>query len=380
MKKYLLLLVIPFFLFSVNSCKKPNEDPDDNSDTSGLAEIVPEGWQAELVDTADFDLGTFNKLAVDQNNGVHIIYTEDPQDNGFKLKYAYKPVGGTWTIEYVTDLYVEEYSDIAVDANNEVYVIFSDINDSGTFIKHKQASGASWTEMTVTDNHAARYPSITIDKNNKIHVSYELANYGMYYASLEGGSFVESEVNTENSSRNDIVVDKFGVIHIFFAHTDDIYHAYGDGTNWTTETVTTDAHQDGYGEVSAAIDTMGNINLVYELDATGGGYAYKAVDGNWSINPFYSSSVGRVNKQIDVDWDGNQYISFYAYHGSYFCVGFAHKNQSANNWSVEYLFDDSDLRFGYCTSVKVDKDYGLHVLTDGVSGNGIYYAYKENLE
>lgn len=377
MKKICLMILLSAFLLNFVSCKEDTPDDQNDQDSSGFADIMPDGWQAEVVDSSEFELATFNKIAVDKNNGVHIIYTKKESSDYF-LKYAYKSANGTWEIENISDLVVNEYVDITISEDNKVYVVFTDQNQSGTFIKYKDIGGSAWQQIVLSNDYRVRYASIITDENNQLHVAYARSSDGTYYAKYDGTDFENEFINDYAESRNEILIDKYGKIHIFAAHNENIYHSVLEDTIWNTSIIISDANYQNYTQLSGAIDTMGNISIVYELDATGGGFAYKADAQNWNIDPFYSSSVGRISKSIDVDCEGTQYITFYASHDLYYCVGYAKKSNTSNNWDVKYLFNDEDLKFGECSSVIIDKDYSVHVSANGVTDEKLYYAYYEH--
>jgi len=226
MKKVFVFILIALFAISFNSCDKLNIDPE-NIDTLGLSANLPEGWVAEIVDSVDdaFYLADFNKVLVDENNGVHIIYSIDG-DSDYDLKYAYKPFGGTWQLNDITsgenfDLYYG--ADFGI-TSTTVYVIYSDTESNCRMhIAKMNIGGTTWTDEIFDDNSLSRYPSIFVDKNEVVHIAYTHANYGQYYAQYGN---VGTEISDISSSANDMVVDKDGVIHIFYPENYDFHHLY----------------------------------------------------------------------------------------------------------------------------------------------------------
>ncbi|MBN2890664.1 MAG: hypothetical protein JXL97_02245 [Bacteroidales bacterium] len=383
MKNVFLVLVLVILILGFNSCKKEIENPDDNTDTTGFSSIIPEGWVAEVVDSLDIDISVadFNKIVVDQNNGVHILYSVEAE-NDYSLKYAYKANGGAWQVAVITgiDDYFDFYygADIAV-TSTDVYVIYVDnVTNSRMHITKKAIGSGTWSDEIFDDNSLARYPNLFVDKNNNVHIGYTHANNGQYYA-LYGN--IGTEISDISSDAGDIVVDKDGVIHIFYSKNYDFRHIYSaDGVNWTDEIVYTEP--DEYIEhISAAVDTAGNISTGFSMNSLDNNidFFYKSYgNSDFSFSKTGVVGVSRLQFEVAVDLSGKQYFTTYEYSDNY-SLQLSEKNNTASNWSHTLLLNDADLRYGSVSSIIIDKDYGIHISSNGESNevsNMLFYLYK----
>ncbi len=379
MKRFFYYALMLVLVLSIFSCK-PDDDNDDNNsqDTTGLAAIIPADWQAEVVDSVSTEIIS-TKIAVDNNKGVHILYSAG--DDKYDLKYAYKPVAGTWKIQTVYSG-IDKYSrfDLAVSSNNVYAVFVDDESNTKMHLSQMAIGGDAWTDKILSDSHSARYPALFVDKNDKLHISYTLANNGQYYATLDTAGI---EVSDLSSSANDIVVDKDGVIHIFVIQHYTLYNVYSsDGISWTQDAVYT--YDDEYLQTpSAAVDTAGNISVAISVNQLDDNvlFFYKAYNSNnFMFSKTGGNRVSYDNVELAVDLSGKQYYTTYEY-SSHYCVLFAEKDKNASKWTFTNLLNDDDYRYGGDQAIAIDRDYGVHIVANGVSReveNKLYYLYREN--
>ena len=369
--------------FSLNSCKPENKpDNPDNNDITGLQGLVPNGWQVQIVDSAaNCVVGDYNKIAVDKNKGVHLIYTVETQDNDVSLRYAYKPDAGNWTIETITtpDGIATEQMDMAV-SSNKVYVIYQDNQaNSEIHLTSKSIGSGSWTDQIFDDSYSARYPRLFIDDNDVVFVSYAHSNDGQYFG-IVGGT--QQKISDESDNPNDIVVDKDGVVHIFYTKHYDLHHIYSNNyTDWTDEVIYT--YSDEYlQQPDAAVDTAGNISVAMTLNLISDGcrFFYKKYGETSFSNsiPFNTRfSYGKINMAVDLS--GHQYFTAYTMDDD--CVFLGDKDANSSKWNSTLLLKSEKYRYGITNDIAIDKDYGIHISSNGggdIYDNKIYYLYKEN--
>ena len=367
--------------FSLNSCKPDKPDNPDNSDSTGLQGLVPSGWQVQIVDSAaNCVVGDYNKIAVDKNNGVHLIYTVETEENDVSLRYAYKPDAGNWTIETITtpDGIATEQMDMAV-SSNKVYVIYQDKQDNSEIHLTSKAIGSgSWTDQIFDDSYSARYPRLFIDDNDVVFVSYTHSNDGQYFG-IVGGT--QQKISDESDNPNDIVVDKDGVVHIFYTKHYDLHHIYSNNyTDWTDEVIYT--YSDEYlQQPDATVDTAGNISVAMTLDMVSDGcrFFYKKYGETSFSNSIPVStrfSYGKINMAVDLS--GHQYFTAYTMDDN--CVFLGDKDANSSKWNTTLLLKSEKYRYGITNDIAIDKDYGIHISSNGggnIYDNKIYYLYKE---
>ncbi|NPA67955.1 MAG: exo-alpha-sialidase [Chlorobi bacterium] len=383
MKKLFFTAIL--FAVLLNACEKDEIDPVDEQ-TDNTSSLVPESWDIQIVDSAavETSLAEFNKIAVDDNKGVHILYSSE-EELKYTLKYAYKPFGGSWTVEILPgteDNYdISNGADICV-TNSEVFVVYNDAQSNEImYFAHKTIGSGGWITEIYDNNSLSRYPHLFADKNNIVHIVYSHVNYGIYYGQY--GQAGHQITDFASYGAKDIVVDKDGTIYVFFNNNDDFYRIYSsdNGTTWSLPTVI--FNDDEIEHISAAVDTSGNISVGFSLNQLNDNidFFYKSYG---STSTIYSKTglnrVGRLQFELAADLAGRQYFTTYEY-SDYYCLQFSEKDRNSSSWSHILLMQDENNRYASCSSVAVDKDAGVHIsangVTDGVS-NKLYYLYREN--
>ncbi|RKY14844.1 MAG: hypothetical protein DRP82_03095, partial [Planctomycetota bacterium] len=106
--------------------------------------------------------------------------------------------------------------------------------------------GSSWHVETVYDaGDTGYYPRIAVDSNNIPHIVwYDKSTGRMMYAFWDSSASVWNDkgflpANCSDNANLAIVVDSNDNPHLFYVNGRDLFHAYFDGTSWTTETVYT---------------------------------------------------------------------------------------------------------------------------------------------
>ncbi len=358
--------------FSMNSCK--HTDPNDDEETY-LQSLVPKGWTVQIVDTAtDCVIGDYNKIAVDKNKGVHILYSFENQDGDASLKYAYKPDGGNWTTETITtpDGVLMDLIDLAV-SSNKVYVVYQDSwTQQRIHLATKTIGSSSWTDDIIDDKYEARYPNLFINDKDVVFISYTHANEGEYFE-IVGGT--QQKITDKGDNPTDIVVDKDGVVHIFYTHENELHHIYSNNyTDWTDEVIYTDANN-GLQRPDASVDADGNISVALTLDYISNGckFFYKKYgDTTFSTSTPFNSKFSNGLMNTAVDLSGNQYFTAYSTNDE--CIFLADKEKDKTDWNTTLLLKSNEYGYGLTNDIVIDKDYGIHISSNGA---GLYYLYKE---
>ncbi|MEC8589878.1 MAG: carboxypeptidase regulatory-like domain-containing protein, partial [Candidatus Thermoplasmatota archaeon] len=156
-------------------------------------------WSKVRVDTAS-NVGSWNSIAIDSNDAVHISYFDD---TGHDLKYATCSSSclvhqNNWDKVYVDSVGdVGEYSSIAIDSYGFKHIsYFDDTNDD---LKYATDQTGSWvtTSVDATWHSVGKYSSIAIDSNDGVHISYyDDTNSNLKYATCSSACSIASNWDT----------------------------------------------------------------------------------------------------------------------------------------------------------------------------------------
>jgi len=267
-------------------------------------------WLTETVDTGFFRSPS---IAVDSLTRAHISYVEvDNQD----LKYATN-VSGSWVISTVDSAGdVGRQSSIAVDASDKIHICFRDI--ATTDLKHTTNASGSWVTTTVDltgvgpsdffGSEEGAFNSIAVDSSDKIHISYrDLATTDLKYATNASGSWVITTVDfapgwsvedgflVSVTGYTSIAVDDVDKVHIGCIGEQGLAYTTNASGPWVTETV----DSDGKFDASIAVDSLGNVHIMY-YDAEAYGYAYATnASGSWEKTAVDSANGGFASIALD---------------------------------------------------------------------------------
>ena len=135
-------------------------------------------WSKVWVDTAS-NVGSWNSIAIDSNDVVHISYHDTTNHD---LKYATCSSSCLVHQNYWDKVYVDsvgdvgEYSSIAIDSNDVVHISYHDTTNRD--LKYATCSSScttanNWNNVSVDETgDVGRYGSIAIDSNGVVHISY----------------------------------------------------------------------------------------------------------------------------------------------------------------------------------------------------------------
>ena len=123
-------------------------------------------------------------IAIDSNNKVHISYKGYYTDlSSGALRYATN-ASGSWVTTIISDPYTDKgsYNSIAIDSNNKVHISYCDYANEA--LKYATNASGVWEKSTTPGSEGeVLHTSIAIDSNNKVHISYyDSTNKDLKYA------------------------------------------------------------------------------------------------------------------------------------------------------------------------------------------------------
>jgi hypothetical protein len=238
------------------------------------------GWESETV-ASQGDVGTGCSVAVDRWGRPHITYADKTNN---KIVYA-RYVNSQWEFEDVaTGVELLGNTALALDAFDNPYVIFADVTagemvyayrsggnwttevvETGTgygmrvaiaawpsgprisytyavsmsvYLKYAYRDGEGWHKETVSSG--GLFDKIMLDEQGRPHIVDYYSSGGdlvVRHTMFDGEDWVAEDIG--NGLDSDATQGPDGVIHASFIKSDNstLYHAYQNGTDWTSETV-----------------------------------------------------------------------------------------------------------------------------------------------
>ena len=246
-------------------------------------------WSNTTVDSAE-GVGCWNSLAVDSSGDVHISYY-DPVNNS--LKYATYD-GISWSKTFV-DGYdqnnphesVGSYNSLAVDSNNKVHISYRDEDNNN--LKYATFDGISWNISTVNGNpnyDLGMMTSLAVDSSGDVHISYWDSDLGLKYAIYDGISWettIVDNIGNVGGRGTSISVESNGDVHISYwdGNNGALKYATFDGSSWTNITVDATWGSSVGSYSSLAVDSNGDVHISH-WDITNDGLKYAKLSGSTS--------------------------------------------------------------------------------------------------
>ena len=220
---------------------------------------------------------------------------------------------GSWVAQLIGhSSYVD--ANIAVDTGDTVHVGYA--GNQG--ITHAVYANGTWAAETI-DAGGWCDSSLVLDATDKVHFAYYASSTSageLRYATNVSGSWVHGVVETFTQDIGcsvpgmplSIAVDSTGTAHIAYSGRYPDYglkYATNQGGTWATSTVDT-----GYvPNLSAALDTNGWMHVAYSDNAGHIKYAHQDGAGTWAIE--FIESEGSPNyPSLALDAAGNVHVSY----------------------------------------------------------------------
>jgi hypothetical protein len=372
-KNFIYLLLIALSI-GLASCEKETTEPEPLP--------VPNPWTSELVESIPgSDVGVINKTSYDSQGGLHMAYTVATGTNT-SLRYAYKPLNGTWISTEVCPLLFYTEIDMAIDPSGVVYIAFEPDSDEAIHLAIKN-QGGTFDDILVdvmgSDNHQGRYPALFADHNGIIHITFDRANHGLRYTTYTPGTgFTPVEILNDDYSGSlaDLVVDTANNVSVVYQNGSDILFAYSeaDSTNWQVNSIyNTGEGSQAYEGIDLVIDKRGNLHGAFRKGQSDNNVIYMELDSgstNWAFQTLQiSNGSNRTDRAIACDINNNPHILYDQYKE-------LHMASLSIIWGYEYITGGSDSPCDSNYDIQIDENNRAHVSFHNKGTDALYYATK----
>lgn len=327
-KRNFLILIILSLIFIFDNCSVFNkEEQQDNINI-----IFPQNISNTYHYSED------PKIAVDNRGNIYVIWSEGSHDNE-NLVFSYSTDNGLNWLQpgiILTEIERRE-ADITTDKNGNIYIVFinSDSDNHGycVYLMYSTDKGANWTrpKNISIDSRYAVSPVVAVDNNGSINIAWLDLDTELVY-------FYRSDDKGENCSLCNAIFD---ISEIEYSYT-----------------------------VAMALDSMGNINLVWE------GYRYynnyyiffsrsENNGANWTDPVILHDNLEESSHPaIAVDNRGNINVAFAAISNDntyYPSIHFCKSSDNGLSWSKPVNIHHN-IGNGYEPSIAVDNNGNINVV------------------
>ena len=316
----------------------------------------------------------------------------------------------TWSIQTVGAATNPSTTSIALDSNDKPHIVYSEYtnDDYRSFsinLTYASWNGSAWSIQTLEQKKSSIGASIVLDSADNPHISYIYSapfSSSVKYTSWTGSNWNNQTVDTSFTSSlelgsNSLALDSNDNPHIVYSEQSDfnttLKYAIWTGSNWSTETIDSEAPSFAFYSASISLDSLNNYPKVLYGEGTVDGVfsttsnvKYAEWKGqSWSTQTVFSN----VSSFGNVALDSNGYPHFT------YLVGYSLKYASWDGsiWNTQNVDSNpliSSHPSGSCF-LALDSNNNPHIsywrdpskLNSGTE-NGLMYAYwtgsKWNIE
>jgi len=266
----------------------------------------------------------------DPNIAVGSIFVvwEAVTSTGFdEIYFSHSDDGGaTWSTPVNISNTPTDDSDnpvIAVDSSGNINVAWDEwtSSDSNIYFSRSTNDGGQWSaRVNISNTSDYSYdPEISVDSSGNIVAVWEEEVGGgpaevNFSRSTNGGGLWSTRINISNtppsdwSSDPDIVIDSSGNINVvweeFTSSDDEIYfsRSTNDGANWSAA-VNVSNNATGSTDPEIAVDSSGNINVIWEDEANSAGDDEIYFSRSTNAGGMWSAAVNVSNTLTDQSLD-----------------------------------------------------------------------------
>jgi hypothetical protein len=278
------------------------------------------------------------------------------RDDGYK--YATK-TEDAWIVEQL-QLSGSAYS-MAIDSSDIAHISY---DGPANYLSYVTNSSGIWATEIIDNTLSVTFTSIAVDSADYIHIGYIGMLNGertIKYVTNASGNWITEILESSNSirSKSPIAVDLNGDVHLSFVveNSNDDDHILRYITNasgtWLIETVAQGVFEEN---ISIAVDSVGNVNIIY-FDRIHGGLNHATNSTGVWISETLEDGFDR-ELSLDVDSYGNSHISYLDY--GYPSTRLKYANNVSGTWE-SYIIDSSDIEEGQ-TSIAIDADDKVHII------------------
>ncbi len=398
--------------------------------TYSLDESIWMWTTTTVVSTDSTDESWYPKIATDSNDNVHFVWQEQNYaGTGDDWDVFYKRWNASTSLWTTTELVStgstnhSVFPSIAVDAVGNVHIAWHEEigSEFDIYYKYWNASISNWssTERVSTESTStSQGPSLAVDSIGNVHIAwYDYSNYlgagtdrDIFYKhwNVSSSSWSITEVvSTESTSWSNwpsLAVDSVGNVYIAwqdytaFAGSGgdaDIFYNYWSfsTSSWNATEVISTGSSDGSGNPSIAVDTIGNVYIVWE-DYTdhylGSGTdvdifyrCWNASTNSWSTLDIVTTESDdlSIDPSIAADSFGNVHVAWKQWYGIY------HKfwDSYSSTWTPVELISTESNADVQNPSLAVDTTRNVHIVwSDSAdydsSGSDHDIFYKQTTE
>jgi hypothetical protein len=359
-----------------------------------VASLSAQTWTASKILTHNSGSSEDPAVAVDSSNHIHVVWEDDTSGKD-QIYYKRSTDGGvTWTTKRLTWVSGDSINpDIAVDSNNHLHVVLSDDSrDSNDEIYYKRSKdgGATWSKnkrltwsYSVSDN-----PAITVDSSNNLHVVYEdwvSSNFEINYKkSTDGGKSWTTERLSWTSGWSyyaAIATDSNNHIHVVWNDdtpgNEEIYYkkSTDGGSTWQNKRLT---YTSGISYFPAiAVDVNNHIHVVWQdyTPGTADIFYKKSTNGGiyWAKKRLTYNPSNSYAPSVSVDSNNYIHVVWYDPAPGNWEIYYKKSTNGGTNWATKRLTWTSG--YSYLPDIAVGSNHHIHVVwQDETTGNfEIYY-------
>lgn len=324
-------------------------------------------WSGATVDTLTHN-GTrdeveLQSLGIDNTNTLHVAWKQALNGGGWKVLYAKRPSGGTWT----TPIVISDTSLMAFAPALAVHPVFGVPFDK--FIVYQVLDGATsdiyiakdssgfWVRQPLTANSTDDLdPTIALDGSGNVHIAWigqdSLGNWKIFYGTNRNGSWQTQMLTSSDlgpfgsGAAPFIAVTSEGIAHIFYRGGDfgtyAIHHAQNTiagGNFWTYEILSTSNANDF--TAAASITSDGTIHLLVSGNDGFGFppvvYYMKKTGSTWTSPERANPLVNGWGGSLVVDRFGAAHSTFDETSGNFYTGNLHYSTNKNGTWSSAAL-------------------------------------------
>lgn len=243
-----------------------------------------------LDDSTEFESSS---IAIDDNNKVHIIYSQGYWYNSSTLKYVTNYTG-SWSF-YTIDSGWD--SKIVIDSNNKIHTCYN-FHDN---FKYATNSSGMWQiyEIPICSD----YFSLAIDNNDKLHISwFNHIDGDLQYTTNFSGEWINYSVDTVGwvGTNNSITTDSDNKIHISYVDnsTSNLKYAANTTGSWLTQVIDNTCNAV---KTSIGCDSNNKIYILYEDGITNDITHTKYATNSSGVWKTYTLDTAAYHSNIIID-------------------------------------------------------------------------------